>query len=172
MGYLWNQGVISGYSDNTFRPYDTATRAQMCKIIVVALKWPLNTTSGPHFSDVPKSDMFYGYIETAYNQGVITGYGDGTFHPNGSVTRGQLCQIVVKAMGWATNVINGPHFKDVLSTDAFYGAVETAFNHGVISGYACDGEPCDAKNRPYYHPYDNAARGQISKVVYLAVTHP
>src|SRR5207247_2663610 len=70
--YLYCNGVISGYPDNTFRPYNNATRGQLSKIIVLAEGWPIDTTGGPHFTDVPETHTFYEYIETAYNRGIIS----------------------------------------------------------------------------------------------------
>ena len=36
-----------------------------------------------------------------------------------------------------------------------------------MSGYPCGGpgEPCDGQNRPYFRPFNNATRGQLSKIV-------
>ena len=44
------------------------------------------------------SDTFYGYIETAYNRGIISGYADGTFRPGNNATRGQISKIVYNAI--------------------------------------------------------------------------
>src|SRR5213079_2589610 len=101
------------YADNTFRPANDTTRAQLCKIVVLAEGWPLDTSGGPHFSDVPTDNPFYEYIETAYNRGAISGYDDHTFRPGSGVTRGQLCKVVVLAQGWAVTTAGGPHFSDV-----------------------------------------------------------
>ena len=51
--YLYCAGVISGYSDRTFRPGANTTRGQLSKIVVLAEGWQINTGGGPHFSDVP-----------------------------------------------------------------------------------------------------------------------
>ena len=51
-----------------------------------------------HFTDVASGHPFYGFIETAYNHGIITGYSDGTFRPDNSATRGQICKIVYQAI--------------------------------------------------------------------------
>src|SRR5437588_6700528 len=83
--YLVDQGVMTGYADGTFRPNENVTRAQFAKMLVVAMGWPVQTPSTPTFSDVPASDWAYGYIETAPPHGVISGYGDGTFHPSASI---------------------------------------------------------------------------------------
>jgi hypothetical protein len=50
--------------------------------------------------------------------------------------------------------------------------IETAAAHGVISGYNCGapGEPCGgASGTLYFRPGADATRGQIAKIVYLAV---
>ena len=127
---------------------------------MLAEGWPIDTTGGPHFTDVPPANPFYGVIETAFHHGVISGYADGTFRWGANVTRGQLSKIVVVAQGWAIDTSGGPHFTDVPTTNPVYGVIETAYHHGVISGYA-DGT---------FRWGANATRGQIAKIVYNALT--
>jgi hypothetical protein len=156
--YLYCRGVISGYADNTFRPYNNTTRGQLSKIIVLAEGWTQTCTT-QHFTDVPPSDPFFCYIETAFAHNIISGYADGTFKPGNNVTRGQLSKIVVLAEGWADDCAN-QHFSDVSPSHPFYCYIETAFAHGIITGYA-DGT---------FRPGNNATRGQICKIVYQAIT--
>ena len=52
------------------------------------------------------------------------------------------------------------------SSDPFYAFIETAYSQGIVSGYAC-GIGCLE-----FRPGNNATRGQICKIVYLAVTKP
>ena len=160
--YLYCAGAISGYSDNTFRPYSNTTRGQLSKIVVLAEGWTLNTTGGPHFSDVLTGNPFYPFIETAYNRQVISGYADGTFRWGNPVTRAQLAKIVVLARGWPLTTMGGPHFSDVPAGDPFYSYIETAYNHTVISGYS----------NGLFLPGNNATRGQIAKIVFSALTSP
>jgi hypothetical protein len=136
-----------------------STRGQLCKIIVLASGLPVNTSGGPHFTDVPTSSPFYSFIETAYNAGVVTGYGN-AFRPGNLVTRGQICKIAVLALGWTSNTSGGPHFTDVPTSSPFYSFIETAYNMGVISGYA----------NGTFRPASDATRGQISKIVYNSIT--
>ena len=65
-------------------------------------------------------------------------------------------------------------FEDVIPNTAFYTSVETAACHAIISGYDCGGpgEPCGSPPRPYFRQYNDATRGQISKIVYLSITAP
>jgi len=174
VGWFACSGMLSGYAcggagepcdpanDSYFRPYTNITRGQLAKLIVLARSWPIDTTGGPHFTDVPPTSPFYGFVETAYNHGAISGYSDGTFRPGADVTRGQLTKIIVTAQGWSIDTIGGPHFTDVPPAAPFYGFVETAYNHGVISGYA-DGT---------FRPGSTATRGQITKIVYGALNQP
>ena len=159
VAYLYCRGAISGYADGTFRPYSSTTRGQIAKIVVLAEGWASNTGGGPHFTDVPVSNPFYPYIETVFNRGAVSGYADGTFRWGNSVTRGQLCKIVVLAQGWSINSTGGPHFSDVPPGDPFYGPVETAFTRGIISGYADN----------TFKPGNSATRGQVSVIIHRAM---
>ena len=170
VAWLYCHGAISGYSDNTFRPGNLTTRGQLCKIVTLAQGWPLYTPPVPTFRDVPPTDPFYAYIETAYDHGVISGYGCGTgcleFRPGNNVTRGQLCKIVVLAEGWTIYTPPTPTFRDVSPGDPFYEHIETAYDHSIISGYNC-GTGCLE-----FRPGNNATRGQICKIVYNAISQP
>jgi len=156
------RNAVSGYSDNSFRPNLNTTRGQLSKILVLAEGWAIDTTGGPHFSDVQNNHTFYDYVETAYNHGMISGYSDGTFRPGSKITRAQLAKVVVLAQAWPIDTTGGPHFSDVPTSDAFYNFVETVYNHVVISGYG-DGT---------FRPGNSATRGQICKIVFNAVPDP
>ncbi len=188
--YLYCHGVVNGYSTsppcsapgvNCFKPGNNTTRGQMAKIVVLAFDFPINTSGGPHFSDVRVGSTFYPYVETGFNLGIFSGYPDNTYRPDAYITRGQLSKIVVNAAiiadptNWtlldpATNT-----FQDVAKGSTFYQFIETAVAHGVVEGYPCGtppAGPCVAPgNKPYFLPGDNATRAQISKIVYLAVTY-
>lgn len=168
--YLYCHGVISGYGDGTFRPYNNTTRGQLTKIVSLAVGFPTYTPPAPTFQDVPADHPFYTYIETAYHQGIISGYTCGPgcleFRPSSNVTRGQVCKIVVLAEQWALYSPPSPTFRDVSQDNPFYAHIETAYSHDIISGYNC-GAGCLE-----FRPGGDATRGQISKIVYMAVTPP
>src|SRR5207253_3453364 len=75
--YLYCHGAISGYGDGTFRPYNLTTRGQIAKIVVLAYGWSIYTPPTPTFTDVPATNPFYQYIETAYSHDIISGYNCG-----------------------------------------------------------------------------------------------
>jgi ribosomal protein L30/L7E len=157
--HLYCAGVISGYSDGTFRPYNPTTRGQLTKIVVLGFGLPLYTPPSPTFTDVPTTHTFYQYIETAAHEGLVSGYSDGTFRPENNVTRGQLSKIVVEAAGWPLLNPPTPTFSDVPPLSPFYQHIETAYSHSIISGYS-DGT---------FRPGNPATRGQIAKIVHNAL---
>jgi hypothetical protein len=170
VAYLYCHGAVTGYADYTFRPYNLTTRGQLTKIVVLAQGWTIYIPTAPSFSDVPSTNPFYQYIETAHNHNIISGYACGPtcleFRPGDNVTRGQLSKIIVLAKGWQLYTPPVPTFQDVAANDTFYAFIETAYNHNIISGYSC-GPTCLE-----FRQGNNAIRGQISKIIFLAVTQP
>ncbi|MDQ6693681.1 MAG: SBBP repeat-containing protein [Chloroflexota bacterium] len=180
--YLSCRGVISGYGDSTFRPSNTTTRGQLTKIVVLGFSLPIYAPATATFNDVPVGSTFYTYAETAVHYGLITGYACGGlnepcpgtyFRPGASVSRAQLSKIAVKAAvqvrGWTINNPPQATFNDVPTDNTFYPYVETAVCHGMIGGYAC-GSPTEPCPGTYFRPGNSATRGQISKIVYQAIT--
>jgi hypothetical protein len=161
-GYIrwaYCQGIISGYSDGTFRPENPTTRGQVAKILVGAAGWPLTLPAGaPHFRDVAPGSTFYDYIEVAWAHGVVSGYADGTFHPSANVTRGQLTKMTVLARGLALVTPVTPTFSDVPPGSPFYSYIETGAAHTIVGGYSDD----------TFRPARDATRAQFTKVLYRA----
>ncbi|MGA7733758.1 MAG: S-layer homology domain-containing protein [Chloroflexia bacterium] len=189
--WLYCRGVVSGYNTTPpceagqipcFKPENPTTRGQMAKIVVRAFNFPIDTTGGPHFSDVPVGSTFYNYVETGYNMGLFSGYADGTYRPNAWVTRGQLAKIVVNAAiiadpaNWTLENPPTNTFQDVPVGSVFFRYIETAVMHNLVSGYPCGAPPAGQcvppDNKPYFLPGQNASRAQISKIIYLAVSYP
>ena len=121
---------------------------------------------GQRYYDVPTTNTFYSFIECMATQDVISGYGDNTFRPNNSITRGQLAKIVSNSAGFDADP--GPQiFEDVPLSSTFYTWINRLSNLGIMGGYACggEGEPCGSDDKPYFRTNNNATRGQISKIV-------
>ncbi len=115
--------IIGGYPDGSFKPEGNITRAEVTKMICVALNGGKNpavsTNTTPTFSDVrnnANAAWAEGYIESCAAQGIVSGVGGGKFAPNGNVTGVQLAKMLLVALGyksenegftgnaWATNV--------------------------------------------------------------------
>ena len=115
--------IIGGYPDGSFKPEGNITRAEVTKMICVALNGGKNpavsTNTTPTFSDVrnnANAAWAEGYIESCAAQGIVSGVGGGKFAPAGNVTGTQLAKMLLVALGykadiegftgsaWATNV--------------------------------------------------------------------
>ncbi len=92
-------GIVDGYDDGTFGPSNEVNRAEAVKIIITGFDID---TSGSHtggvFDDISAMDWYFKYIMTAYEEGLVSGYGDGTFGPGNSMTRGEAAKVVWLAM--------------------------------------------------------------------------
>jgi hypothetical protein len=171
---LYCRGIISGYSDNTFRPYSDTTRGQMSKIVSNAAGFN-DPVSGQTYTDVPPSHPFYVWIMRLTMHNVATGYDTGCptgappcFKPENSITRGQMAKIDSNAAVYNDDIPPSQQtFTDVPPDSTFWVYIERLVLHDVVGGYPCGstGEPCDDENRPYYRPKNNVTRGQSAKIV-------
>ena len=126
---------------------------------------------GQQFTDVCPGDWYYSYVTDLVSSGAVSGYSDGTFRPNATVTRGQIMKVIVLAFGLDGAPPGEQTFTDVPPSNPFYDWIEAAAAHGDVNGYNCGGagEPCDAQRRQYFHPTANVNRGQIAKMVVNAM---
>lgn len=107
-------GIVDGYADGDYHPQDALTRAQFCKLMITAMgKGDQAAISGYRtlFSDLGSSHWAAGYVNLAYDQGLISGYGNGTFGPEDPVDLSQAVTMVLKALGYTTDDI-GPFWPE------------------------------------------------------------
>lgn len=87
--------IMRGTAPATFSPNTTMTRAQVVQALYNAgLYSQASTNSTSSFSDVPNNHWALQAIETMRQEGVVSGFGDGTFRPNEPVTRAQMAVII------------------------------------------------------------------------------
>ena len=101
-------GIVDGYSDGTFRPDGSLTRGAAAKIICNLILGPttasaLSASTAP-FRDVPTTNTFAGYITYCSQRGIISGYGDGTFRPTGTLTGNAFMKMLLGALGYDSSV--------------------------------------------------------------------
>lgn len=107
------QGWVKGFPDNTFRPNDLATRAQVAKILVQAKGYSLPETSKATFSDVSENHWAYPYIEAAVSNYLIGGYPDGTFKPDAQISRAEAAALIYRALMGKDYLINSSAISQV-----------------------------------------------------------
>lgn len=122
--------VVSGVGEGVYEPDRNMTRAEFAAIIVKALGLAAGEGTKT-FSDVRSSDWFNGYVKTAAERGIITGYSNGSFGPKDAITREQAMTMVARAMV-ITKLEAGLQSGNVSALLANY------TDSGSISGYAAD----------------------------------
>jgi hypothetical protein len=162
------QGIVGGFGDGTFRPGLEVTRGQAAKMVSNAAGFS-EAVSGQTFPDVEPGDTYYEFIERLAQRHLVGGFPDGLFHPERSITRGQLAKIVSNAAGFNDTPPAGTQsFTDVPSSHTYYLWIERLSRRGVVHGYECGEDPagpCDSENRHYYLSEGNITRGQAAKII-------
>lgn len=133
-----DQGITKGYDDGTFGINKTCTRGE-----AVMFLWRLGGKPKPKavskspFRDVNSSNTFYQAILWASQQGITTGYSDGTFKPNATCTRGQIMTFIWRFKKKpAPQAVSKSPFSDVPKSHAYYKAILWGSQKGVTKGFS------------------------------------
>ncbi len=119
INYGVTAGYISGYTDGTFLPNKTVTRAEFSKMVNTALG--INHSATVSFSDIKSSDWFYNEVRKAVSAGYISGYADNTFGANRNITR-QEAAVMLARIVTEPEVAGTTAFQDSATIDPWAGA--------------------------------------------------
>jgi len=161
-------GIVGGYADGLYHPNFSITRDQMAVYISRALAGgDAEVPTGPAtatFPDVPTDHWAFEYVEYAYANSIVGGYGDG-YHPSDLVDRGQMAVFIARCMvtphgdeglaGYTPPAT--PTFPDVPADYWSYLWIEYLYEQGIVGGYS-DG----------YHPAETVNRAQMAVYVQRA----
>jgi beta propeller repeat protein len=153
-------GVVGGYGDQTYRPGLVVSRDQMAVFVARGHAGSdAAVPSGPatpSFTDVGTGYWAYRYVEYCREQGIVGGFGDGTYRPTLGVDRGQMAIFIARAdAGGEANVPPGPGtatFIDIPTDHWAFKYVEYCEDQGIVGGYG-DGT---------YRPTSPVTRDQMS----------
>ncbi len=107
-----NTGIMTGDADGDLNLDSTVTRAEYAKMLVSASSYKDKVSGASNsspFSDVPYTHWAAGYIKTAVSQGWLSGYLDGTYRPNNTVTLEEAATGVLKLLGYTTEDFSGSY---------------------------------------------------------------
>lgn len=90
-----DKGILKG-SDGSLALETSVTRAEFTAMLVRGLELETKSYEGG-FSDVNSGDWFADYVQTAVEQGIISGMGDGTFAGNQVISREEMAKMLVSA---------------------------------------------------------------------------
>lgn len=169
--------ITSGAIDDDAGLYscaEPASRAEAVKIISVLFRIPEQEQSGDlGFDDVEADAWYETYLNNLVSLGVINGYSDGTFRPDGNVTRAETVKILASLMYESTGFMGENNFgsenysemvqvgsepesfTDVDSEDWFYPYVDFFSRGSLVEGYE-DGT---------FQPNANVTRCELASIV-------
>lgn len=85
---VYNRGLMLGVSDTRFAPNQALSRAMLVTVLYRLADEPDVTADNP-FTDVPAGQWYTNAVIWAAANGIVSGFGDGTFRPNEPATRAQ-----------------------------------------------------------------------------------
>ncbi|WP_019241545.1 MULTISPECIES: N-acetylmuramoyl-L-alanine amidase [Bacillus] len=97
--FLAQGKMVNGDKNGYFNPKNKVTRAEFSALLGRALNLD-GTKRKTSFKDVGASNFASGYIQSAVKKNIISGYKNGTFKPDGYVTRGEMAIMTCRAFGY------------------------------------------------------------------------
>jgi uncharacterized protein YkwD len=132
--WMSDSGISTGFSNGTYRPMDVVTRQSMSAFMFRLAGSPGGSFPNPGFRDVPANHRFAREIFWMASTGTTTGYEDGTFRPQGHVSREAMSAFMYRfADAESSSTATG--FRDVPSTHAFADEIAWMADAGITTGY-------------------------------------
>ena len=128
-------------------------RKMLATVLMVALLAIPFSAKAASFKDIGTSYVLKPEIDYLVEQGVITGYDDGTFRPNQLVAKKHVAVMLVRALNLPTTDLENPGYKDVPTTHLYYKEIAAGYTAGLFS------------DSDYFMPDSYISRGFMAKLL-------
>ena len=155
-----NQDDVLSRNTRYFCAEDTSATFTATSNAIVAVNGSYLPGSGVSenespYSDVDPSAWYFAAVLYTYENGIMSGIGDGMFSPNTNLDRAMIAQVLYNMED--TPAVSGDSgFSDVDSGDWYFDAVTWAAENGIMDGY--EGST--------FGPVDDVTREQVAVVLY------
>ena len=163
VSYVTDNGLMGGTSSTAFSPEDAMTRAMLATVLYRAADTPA-VTGTDNFTDTADGTWYADAVLWASRQGLVTGYGDGTFGTDDPVSREQIAAILWRYAG-SPQAQDAQAFSDESTISAYAAdAVGWARANGIVNG----------KENNTFDPQGNATRAEVATILrnYLTMGAP
>lgn len=163
VSYVTDNGLMDDTSSTAFSPEDAMTRAMLATVLYRAADTPA-VTGTDDFTDTADGAWYADAVLWASRQGLVTGYGDGTFGTNDPVSREQIAAILWRYAG-SPQAQDAQGFADEGDISAYAAdAVGWARANGIVNG----------KENNTFDPQGNATRAEVATILrnYLTMGAP
>ncbi|NLC07931.1 MAG: S-layer homology domain-containing protein, partial [Syntrophomonadaceae bacterium] len=158
INYLAQRGLITGYPDGTYHPWEPVTRAQAAFITVKALGLTLPAVAANGFYDVPTDHWAYSAVMTVAMAGYLTGYPDGTFRPDQYISRAEAAALAVRLSTAPVSPTSPPELKDVPAEHWAANQIQAALAAGSLT----------LRGNSRFEPEAPLNRGELARVILVA----
>ncbi|MFS1517102.1 S-layer homology domain-containing protein [Bacillus sp. SCS-151] len=157
------KGIITGYPDGTFKPYQALTRGQAAKLFTRALQLEIPNNVDEligEYTDILPGSEFADYIAAMKSADLLKENGENVFNAGAPLTRDVMAMWLVKAFDLQENNDVDVTLTDLHNIDAEYvEAVKVLFQNGITTG----------KNDGSYAPKEAVKRGQFAAFMYRSI---
>lgn len=160
---LMENGNLTGFPDNTFRPEYRVTRAEFTVMVIKGLGMEIQPYKEQlKFADNDKIPTWaQSYIGIAVDKGIIKGDAKNNFRPSDLITREEMAVIIVQALK-SVGALSEQATKEIVYIDKnnigtwALAAVTTAVQKGIIAGYADNS----------FRPKNKASRAEAAAMIH------
>ena len=132
--------IMTGYSDGTFRPNQGMTRAEAATVLARLMdrESVIARERETAFTEISKSDWYYGYVSYLERYGIFDGIFSGEFKASEPITRAEFVKLCANAGAFDPASVKNPtkSFSDVTSETRFATEIIAAAEIGFINGYS------------------------------------
>lgn len=134
--FLYQNDILDGYPDGTFKPDNTLNRAELLKIVILAKYLePTSDFSKKCFKDISSDSWYAPYVCFAKENNIIKGYSNGTFKPDQEISYSEALKITLETMGYSPSETTDPWYKTYLDEAATMGVgLDLDFFHKITRG--------------------------------------
>jgi len=162
--FMVARGIVNGVSQSEFAPGATLTRGMLVTILARMANAAMNRFEASPFTDVDISAWYGSYAAWAASEGIVTGYGDGTFRPDKAVTREELATMMVRFIDYMGFVLPEnevePFTDENLCSNWAVEAVTRVHKYGILEG----------KSQGNFDPTAFVTREEAAKMFHSLIT--
>ncbi len=152
-------GVLSNKGE--FKPNKVISRGEFVQLIYESQDAKPIEKERQSFTDIKKEDPYYAAVMTLAEQGVFSGYSDGTFRPANPLTRAQMAVMVSKAYDLKEGEKNSLPFSDIDSNHWAFSQISKLYHADIVKG--------NEKNQ--YAPNQHLTWAHAVGIVYKALQY-
>ena len=131
---LASRGIVKGFSDGTFKPYQSVTRGQIASVLAQTLGLDTKNVKNPGFKDVKVTDPYYGPIAALVEAGIVEGYNDKTFKPGEPLTRAHIAKMISIGFNLEEVKLTNSPFTDVKAEHWYADYVQALITNEITTG--------------------------------------